>query len=252
MPETLLQISSLSKSFGAIHASDGVTLDVSRGEAHAVIGPNGAGKTTLIGQLAGEIMPDSGSIVFKGEDVTRLPMHRRTHLGIARSYQITSLFPYFSALDNVALSVQARNGHSFDLWHPARDDPSLRDPAMGYLEMVGLADRAQVSAATLAHGEQRQLEIAMALACGPELLLLDEPAAGMGREDTRQMIALLQRLKSEVTILLIEHDMDAVFAVADRITVLVYGRVIASGLPQEIREDKAVQDAYLGTAGEVA
>jgi len=252
MPDVLLQVSKLSKSFGAIHASDGVTLDVTRGQAHAIIGPNGAGKTTLIGQLAGEILPDEGSIVFKDTDITRLPMYRRTHLGIARSYQITSLFPHFSALDNVALSVQARDGDSFDFWHAARQDPALRDPAMNYLQMVGLAERATVRAAALAHGEQRQLEIAMALACRPELLLLDEPAAGMGREDTREMIALLQRLKSKVTILLIEHDMDAVFAVADRITVLVYGRVIASGTPQEIREDTAVQDAYLGTADELA
>ncbi|MFQ6018182.1 MAG: ABC transporter ATP-binding protein [Kiloniellaceae bacterium] len=250
MAEPLLSVSNLSKAFGAVIACDRVTLSLEGGEVHAVIGPNGAGKTTLIGQLAGEIRPDAGRIAFQGRDITRLPVHARSGLGLARSFQITSVFPHLSALDNVALSVQAHAGHSFRFWRPAGAQDDLRAPAREMLARVGLAARAEAPAAALAHGEQRQLEIAMALATRPRLLLLDEPTAGMGREDTARMIELLAGLKGAVTILLIEHDMDAVFALADRITVLVYGRVIATGAPAEIRADAAVRRAYLGAEGE--
>jgi branched-chain amino acid transport system ATP-binding protein len=248
MAEALLEIEGLGKAFGAVVACDAVTLALHGGEVHAVIGPNGAGKTTLLGQLAGEIRPDAGRIRFAGEDVTGLPAHARAGRGLARSFQITSLFPHFSALDNVALAVQAQSGHSFRFWHPAVHETALVGPARAALARVGLAERAEVPAASLAHGEQRQLEIAMALASGPRLLLLDEPTAGMGREDSGRMIALLAALKAEgrMTILLIEHDMDAVFALADRITVLVYGQVIATGAPEEIRANAEVRRAYLG------
>src|SRR5437588_3814550 len=237
MAEALLQIEGLTKRFGGVTASDAITLDVAQGELHAVIGPNGAGKTTLIGQLAGEIAPDAGRVCFDNRDITGLPAWRRSHLGLARSFQITSVFPDFSALDNVALAVQAHAGHSFRFWRDARRDPKLRDPAVAALARVGLAERAGVSAANLSHGEQRQLEIAMALATRPRMLLLDEPMAGMGVRESARMVDLLRELKRELTILLIEHDMEAVFALADRITVLVYGRVIASGAPEAIRAD---------------
>jgi branched-chain amino acid transport system ATP-binding protein len=227
-------------------ATDRVSLAVEAGEIHAVIGPNGAGKTTLIAQLAGELRPDAGAIRFAGEDVTALPIHARSARGIARSFQITSVFRDLTALDNVALAVQAHAGHSFRFWKDARRDRTLHDPALATLEEVGLADRAHVLAANLAHGEQRQLEIAMALATRPRLVLLDEPTAGMGPEDAGRMVALLRGLKGARTLLLVEHDMDAVFALADRITVLVYGRVIASGGPEQIAADPAVRQAYLG------
>ncbi len=246
MPEALLRIDGLSKAYGAVVACDGVGLDLVEGEAHAVIGPNGAGKTTLVGQIAGEIAPDAGSIAFQGADVTHLPVHRRSARGIARSFQITSVLPHFSALDNVALAVQAHAGHSFRFWRPARRDAALREPAADALARVGLEARAAVPAAELAHGEQRQLEIAMALATAPKLLLLDEPTAGMGREDSGRMVELLRELRGRVTLLLVEHDMDAVFALADRITVMVYGKVIATGPPDEIRANEEVRRAYLG------
>jgi branched-chain amino acid transport system ATP-binding protein len=242
----MLQIDGLSKRFGGIVASDGITLDVPRGELHAVIGPNGAGKTTLIAQLTGQLLPDSGSVRFAGDDVTALPMHGRSLLGLARSFQITSIFLDFTALDNVILAVQAHTGHSFHFWRAARSEPSLRDPARAALERVGLGHRADVVASSLSHGEHRQLELAMALAGQPRMLLLDEPMAGMGPDESARMVKLLRELKGELTILLIEHDMDAVFALADRITVLVYGRVIASGKPEEIRGNQQVRDAYLG------
>jgi branched-chain amino acid transport system ATP-binding protein len=248
----LLEIEGLSKRFGGVVASDDITLAVPAGELHAVIGPNGAGKTTLIGQLAGEIAPNAGHIRFAGADVTRLPAWRRSALGLARSFQITSLFLDFTALDNVALAVQAHSGHSFRFWRDARRDPQLRGPARAALDRVGLAGRADVPVANLSHGEHRQLEIAMALATRPRLLLLDEPMAGMGPEESARMVGLLRVLKQELTILLIEHDMEAVFALADRITVLVYGRVIATGTPAAIRANEEVRKAYLGTPDEVA
>jgi branched-chain amino acid transport system ATP-binding protein len=250
--EALLEIERLSKRFGGVVASDDISLVVPAGELHAIIGPNGAGKSTLIGQLAGEIAPSAGRIRFAGADITALPAWRRSALGLARSFQITSLFLDFSALDNVALAVQAHSGHSFHFWRDARREPELRTPARAALERVGLAGRADVLVASLSHGEHRQLEIAMALATRPRLLLLDEPMAGMGPEESARMVGLLRELKQELTILLIEHDMEAVFALADRITVLVYGRVIATDTPAAIRANADVRKAYLGTPDEVA
>nr|WP_211111825.1 ABC transporter ATP-binding protein [Azospirillum aestuarii] len=247
----MLSTNSLVKRFGGLAATDGLSLSVAEGELHALIGPNGAGKTTLIGQLSGELTPDSGTILFDGRDVTRLPVHKRAQRGLARSFQITSIFPSFTALDNVALAVQAHAGHSFRFWRDAGRDRRLSDPARAVLERVGLGARADTRADALAHGEKRQLELAMALATGPRLLLLDEPMAGMGPEDSARMVELLQELKGGVTILLVEHDMDAVFALADRITVLVRGKDLASGTPAEIRNDPAVREAYLGDELEV-
>jgi branched-chain amino acid transport system ATP-binding protein len=244
--DTLLQIDGLTKRFGGVLASDGIALGVRAGELHAIIGPNGAGKTTLIGQLTGEIAPDAGSIRFGERDITGLPAHTRSQLGLARSFQITSLFLDFTVLDNVALAVQAHAGHSFHFWRDARRDPALRDPARAALQRVGLDSRADLIVSNLSHGEHRQLEIAMALATKPRMLLLDEPMAGMGPEESARMVKLLLELKRELTILLVEHDMEAVFALADKITVLVYGRVIASGDPAAIRVNPEVRRAYLG------
>jgi branched-chain amino acid transport system ATP-binding protein len=248
--EALLAIEGLTKRFGGVVASDDITLKVPAGELHAVIGPNGAGKTTLIGELTGEIAPDSGRVAFAGLDITALPIHRRSALGLARSFQITSLFPDFTALDNVALAVQAHSGHSFRFWRNASREAALRDPARAVLAQVGLAERADVLVANLSHGEHRQLEIAMALATRPRMLLLDEPMAGMGPDESARMVKTLRAFKRELTILLIEHDMEAVFALADRITVLVYGRVIASDTPAAIRANEEVRKAYLGAQDE--
>jgi branched-chain amino acid transport system ATP-binding protein len=244
--EALLEIADLTKRFGGVVASDRISLALDRGELHAIIGPNGAGKTTLIGQLTGEIAPDAGSVCFDGHDITALPVYRRSAIGLARSFQITSLFLDFTALDNVALAVQAHAGHSFRFWRNARKDTALREPARATLRDAGLGARADALAADLSHGERRQLEIAMALATRPRMLLLDEPMAGMGPEESARLIEILRKLKGAVTILLIEHDMDAVFALADRISVLVYGRLIASGDPAAIRADPVVRQAYLG------
>jgi branched-chain amino acid transport system ATP-binding protein len=243
-----LEIEGLTKRFGGVVASDGIALALMAGELHAIIGPNGAGKSTLIGELTGEIAPDSGRIRFDGLAITALPVYRRSQLGLARSFQITSLFPDFTALDNVALAVQAHCGHSFRFWRDARREAELREPAAAALARVGLAERAGVLVADLSHGERRQLEIAMALATRPRLVLLDEPMAGMGPEESIRLVETLRQLKGSVTILLVEHDMDAVFALADRISVLVYGRIIASGDPAAIRADAAVRQAYLGEA----
>ena len=246
MVDALLQIEGLTKKFGGVVASDGILLNVNRGELHAIIGPNGAGKTTLIGQLTGELVSNAGRIRFDGADITNLPVYRRSALGLARSFQITSLFPEFTALDNVALAVQAHAGHSFKFWRDARNEEELRVPARAALDRVGLSDRAGVVVANMSHGEHRQIEIAMALATKPRMLLLDEPMAGMGPEESARMVAILRELKRDLTILLIEHDMEAVFALADRITVLVYGRVIATGAPADIRANAEVRSAYLG------
>ena len=242
----MLEVRALSKNFGALRATDDIDFDVAEGETHAVIGPNGAGKTTFISQLAGNLRPDSGSVRFAGADITNLSAPRRARMGLARSFQITSVYPEFSALDNVALAVQAHSGHSFRFWRTARGDPALVEPAEHVLEEVGLLPRKSILAANLAHGEQRQLEVAMALATGPRLLLLDEPMAGMGTEESQRMIALLQKLKQTKTIILVEHDMDAVFRLADRISVLVYGRVIATDVPGKIKMNEEVRKAYLG------
>jgi branched-chain amino acid transport system ATP-binding protein len=252
MATALLKVENLYKSFGGIVATDHVDLEVTEGEIHAVIGPNGAGKTTLISQLSGALAPDSGVIRFAGRPITGLAAHARSHLGIARSFQITNLMLDMSVLDNVALAVQAHAGHSFRFWADARRQDRLTRPAMAALRRVGLADRAAVTARVLSHGEHRQLEIAIALAIQPKLLLLDEPMAGMGAEEGQRMVEILGALKGEQTMLLIEHDMDAVFTLADRITVLVYGKVIASGPPDAIRNDAAVRHAYLGDEESVA
>lgn len=246
MAELALQIDDLVKRFGGLTATDHLTMDIHAGEIHAVIGPNGAGKTTLIGQLTGEIRSDSGRVLFFDQDITRMAVHARSGIGLARSFQVTNILQDFTALQNVMLSVQAHDGHSFRFWKPVIRQSELVDPAMEVLQRVGLGDRAGTVAASLSHGEQRQLEIAMALATGPKVLLLDEPMAGMGPEDSQRMVNFLNGLKGGVTILLVEHDMDAVFALADRITVLVYGRAIATGTPDEIRDNEDVRAAYLG------
>ena len=246
MSDALLRAECLVKRFGAVTASDELSLEVRPGEIHALIGPNGAGKTTAIAQLSGEMRPDAGAVYFGGRDVTGLGADARARAGLARSFQITSLFRGFTAEDNVAMAIQAHQGHNFRFWRNARRDETLREPARSMLEHVGLGARADVLAANLAHGEQRQLELAMALATDPKLLLLDEPMAGMGHDESLRMVELLSSLKGQLAILLVEHDMDVVFSLADRITVLVYGRAIASGAPEEIRADAAVREAYLG------
>ena len=246
MNDMLLEVRGLSKSFGALRACDGIDFDVREGETHAVIGPNGAGKTIFISQLSGDLRPDQGSIRFAGQDVTPLRAPARAKKGFARSFQITSIYREFTALDNVALAIQAHAGHSFRFWKPARSEPALRDPARQYLDGVGLGERANALAANLSHGEQRQLEVAMALATKPRLLLLDEPVAGMGTEESQRMVTLLDSLKGRQTMILVEHDMDAVFSLADRISVLVYGRIIATGAPLDIRANTEVRQAYLG------
>ena len=246
MADALLRIENLTKRFGGIVATDNLSLDVAQGELHAIIGPNGAGKTTLISQLIGQLKPSAGTIRFAGEDVTHLAAWKRSHLGLARSFQITSLLPNFTAADNVALAAQARDGHSFRFFGNARKETGLRATALAALARVGLADRADVVVSRLSHGEQRELELAVALATRPQLLLLDEPMAGLGATESARMVKLLAELRKEVTIVLVEHDMNAVFALADRITVLVYGRVIASDAPAAIRSNEEVKRAYLG------
>lgn len=246
MSDVLLNVSGLTKRFAGIVATNNLSLDVLRGETHAVIGPNGAGKTTLIAQLQGELPADEGSIRFGGRDITREPAYRRAGLGIARSFQITSIFPKFTTLANVALAVQAQAGHSFGFWREAAGDRRLVEPALEAIERVGLLDRSDTEAENLSHGERRQLEIAMALAMRPTLLLLDEPMAGMSRRDGARMTKLLAELKQSYTIVLVEHDMDTVFSLADRISVLVAGRTIATGRPEEIRANAEVRAAYLG------
>ena len=243
---SVLEVTGLGKSFGGIKATDNLTLDVAPGELHAIIGPNGAGKTTLISQLCGMQFPDTGTIRFKGRDITRLPAHRRARMGMARSFQITSLIMEMSVLDNVALALQARQGSSFRFIRPARSIAALRDPARALLARVGLAEKADFPTVALSHGEHRNMEIAIALAAQAELMLLDEPMAGLGAEESVRMVELLKSIKGQHAILLIEHDMDAVFALADRISVLVYGHIIATGPPDEIRANAAVQHAYLG------
>jgi branched-chain amino acid transport system ATP-binding protein len=242
----LLDVMDIRVRFGGVTALDGLSFTSEPGEICALIGPNGAGKTTLVHQLTGVVAPDSGAIQFAGRDVTRLPTHARVRLGLGRSFQITSVLREFTALENVALAVQGHAGHSFRFLADARRDESLRGPARRLLEQVGLGDRASTPAASLSHGEQRQLEIAMALAGDPRLLLLDEPMAGMGVEESQRLIGFLRALKQRHAMLLIEHDMDAVFQLADRITVLVYGRAITSGTPDEIRANLEVRQAYLG------
>ena len=251
MSLTILNISNLSKTFGGVVATDHLNLEIKQGELHAIIGPNGAGKTTLIAQLSGETLPDSGEIIFREENITALPPFKRSRLGIARSFQITSLMLEMDVIDNITLATLAQDNHSYKFWKPARDDIDLQKSALNALKEIGLEKRAFEKVGNLSHGEHRQLEIAMALATQPHLLLLDEPMAGMSTEEGRKILKILQKLKRRKTILLIEHDMDVVFALADRITVLVYGRVIASGSPQSIKKDEKVREAYLGSDGEI-
>ena len=249
MAEALLRLESVAKAYGALKVSDGISLDVLPGEVHAVIGPNGAGKTTLVDQIFGTTAPDAGRILFAGHVVTALPAFERVRLGLARSFQITSILPGFSALENVALAVQARMGSSFRLLGDASAEAALNEPAMACLEGVGLSGRAYATAGLLSHGEKRLLELSIALATNPKLLLLDEPLAGMGHEESARVVEILRGLKRRYAVLLVEHVMDAVFSLADRVSVLVYGRVIATGLPASVRANPEVRAAYLGEEG---
>ena len=246
VPEPLLDLRGLNKRFGGLRVTEDVSLTVLPNEIHAVIGPNGAGKTTLMGLISGTITPDTGTVVLCGRDVTRWPMPRRARLGLARSFQITSIISGFTALENVALAVQARSGSSFRFLRPARGEARLNREAEQALDQVGLADRAGVIAGILSHGEKRQLELAIGLAMRPRLLLLDEPLAGAGPEETERLIGLLRTLRTSYGVLLVEHDMQAVFALADRISVLVYGRIIVTGNAAFIRDHPEVRAAYLG------
>ena len=248
MSGPVLRLQQIDKSFGALKVTDRVSLDVLPGETHAIIGPNGAGKTTLIHQVSGALMPDSGQIHFDGRDMTDLPMPARARMGLARSFQITQVLPRFTALENVALAVQARSGSSFRFWRPAAAEEALNAAAMEALGIMAIAERAHTRAGALAHGEKRQLEIAIALAQAPKLLLLDEPMAGAGAAEARRLVETLGRLKRRYAIVLVEHDMQAVFALADRVSVLVEGRIIATGTPAAVRNDPAVRAAYLGDA----
>ncbi len=242
----LLSVRNLVKRFGGLVATDHVEFDVRAGEVHAIIGPNGAGKTTLISQLAGELHPDEGAITFEGHDISRASVPERALLGLGRSYQISQIFRDFSALENVMLAVQSHAGHSFRFMAPVATDGSLVQPAQAALDLVGLGARAHTPVAAMAHGEHRQLELAMTLAGNPKVLLLDEPMAGMSQKESEEMISLLKSLKGKYGIILVEHDMDAVFALADRISVLVYGRIIVTDAPDAIRGNRDVKDAYLG------
>lgn len=249
MTSPLLQIEHLQKAYGALQVTDDVSLALEPGELHAIIGPNGAGKTTLIHQLSGRLPADGGRVLLDGDDITFLPMAKRVMRGIARTFQITSLLPGFSALENAALAAQARSGSSFRFFRNAARERALNDQAMAALEAVGLEDRADRTAGTLSHGEQRQLELGVALATRPRVLLLDEPLAGTGHDESTALIDLIGSLKSTYSIILIEHDMDAVFTLADRVSVLVYGRIVKTGTPAEVRADAEVRRAYLGDEG---
>jgi branched-chain amino acid transport system ATP-binding protein len=246
MSDAILSLSNVTKQFGSLLASDSVTLDLRSGEIHALIGPNGAGKSTLIKQIAGEIKSDSGEIHFDGQNINEFDAVARSRMGLARTFQVSSLMPEFSVLQNVMLARQSVSRKVFRFFKPVLGDKSLVDPAMAQLERVGLADRAQMRAADISHGERRQLEMAVALALEPKAFLLDEPMAGMGPEGSKRLTGFLDGLRGQAPILLVEHDMDAVFALADRISVLVYGRVIATGTVDEIRGNDDVKRAYLG------
>jgi len=247
----VLAVHSLVKRFGGIVATDHVNLRIDHGEVHALIGPNGAGKTTLVNQLAGSLPSSSGRIEFMGRDISGLPIHLRVKAGVARSYQITSVFKRYTVLHNVLLAVQARSGSSFRFTGSPFDETELVDAARGVIITAGLKGREALLAGTLSHGEQRKLEIGLALATEPKLLLLDEPLAGMGAADSLEMVDLIESLKRKVTMVLVEHDMGAVFRLADRISVLVYGKVIATGSPEAIQASPDVRKAYLGEEEEV-
>ncbi len=247
---SLLRTDALTKRYGALLVTDAVSLDIPSGELHAIIGPNGAGKTTLINQLSGELVPDGGTVWFKGQDVSALPIHERARRGLLRSYQITSVFEEFSVLENATFSALAARRHAYNFWTPLLAQREARHQAEEALDATGLAARLNTPAGDLGYGERRQLELAMSLAAGPEFLLLDEPMAGMSVQESGAVIALLQRLKRQYTILLVEHDMEAVFALADRISVLVYGKILFTGTPAEIREHPEVRAVYLGEEDE--
>jgi branched-chain amino acid transport system ATP-binding protein len=243
---SILQAQGLVKRYGALVVTDNLSLDIRAGELHAVIGPNGAGKTTLINQLSGELKPNHGRIYFENSDVTATPIHLRARLGLIRSYQIVSMFDEFTALENAALSVLGAKRHPWRFWRPMLRDVEVRRAATEALAATGLSTRADVPAEQLSYGERRQLELAMALAADPKILLLDEPMAGMSQPESSAMIKLLHGLKQRYTIVLVEHDMDAVFSLADRISVMVYGSVMFTGTPDEIRQHPEVRAAYLG------
>lgn len=243
---SLLDIGGLRKAYGALKVTDDLDLSIKEGELHAIIGPNGAGKSTLIAQLSGQSPSDAGSVRFNGTEMMGKPMHTRVRAGMSRSFQITSILPGFSALENVAAAVQARRGSSFRFFSPVAEEHELNELALETLSRVGIADRAYFRAGSLSHGEKRQLELAIALATAPKLLLLDEPLAGTSGQEADRLIEVMRSLKGEITLVLIEHDMDAVFSLADRISVLVYGRIIATGIPDEVRNDPKVRAAYLG------
>jgi branched-chain amino acid transport system ATP-binding protein len=242
----MLRLERVSKRFGGVVATDGVSLEIAAGEVHALIGPNGAGKTTLVGLISGGLAADGGAILFEDRTITGMKQHDRVRAGLARSYQITSIFRKLSVLDNVALAVQARSGSSFSFWRPLEKETRLFDEARSILEAINLQAKATTPAATLSHGEQRALEVGLALATQPKLVLLDEPMAGMGPQESRSMIELIERISAGVTVLLVEHDMDAVFRLADRISVMVDGRMIATDTPEKIRANPEVRRAYLG------
>jgi branched-chain amino acid transport system ATP-binding protein len=252
MTEPLLRTAGLTKRYGGLVATDNLDFEVAPREVHAVIGPNGAGKTTLVAQLSGEIRPNGGRILFAGEDITRLPAHARALRGLARSFQVTCLCLEFTAIQNVVLAMYARSPRRYDCWRRADRDARLYDAGAELLREVGLANRSATIASELAHGEQRQLEVAIALAMEPRILLLDEPTAGMGRQESTAMVDLLLRLKGRYAMVLVEHDMNAVFRLADRISVLVYGRCVATGRPEDVRADPAVRTAYLGEEAALA
>ena len=242
----MLRLERISKRFGGVVATDNVSLEVTEGEVHALIGPNGAGKTTLIGQVCGSLVSDSGQTFFQNKNITAVPQFSRVAAGLARSFQITSIFRRFSVLDNLALAVQARQGSSFSFWRPVSSEKFLFEEAGAIAREIGLQEKENQLASTLAHGEQRALEVGLALATRPKLLLLDEPMAGMGPEESGRIIELIQRVRANVTLLLVEHDMDAVFRLADRISVLVSGRIIATDIPEKIKSNEEVRRAYLG------
>ncbi len=246
MADPVLELRGLSKSFGALKATDNVSLTLMPGEIHALIGPNGAGKTTLMGQISGKIVPDAGEVWLSGQNITAFSVAQRAKLGLGRSFQVSSLIPEYSAQRNVMLALQAQQGHSYRFIKPVMRDSGLRDAARAILARVGLDARASVESAVLSHGERRLLEIAVALALKPKCFLLDEPMAGLGAEGTARLVSFLHSLKEEAPILLVEHDMDAVFRLADRISVLVYGRIIATGSVADIRGNAEVRAVYLG------
>ena len=247
MAEELIRVENLVKRFDGLVATDDVSLSLRKGQVHALIGPNGAGKTTLINLLSGQLRPDGGRVLMRGRDVTHASVAARARLGLARSFQITSLFfGQFTVLDNIAMAIQAHQGHSFRFWRDVRKDAKVAGPAMEMLARLGLEDRAHACAVDLSHGEHRQMELAMVLATRPHVLLLDEPAAGMSHDESARIVSLLAEIKNDYAILLVEHDMNAVFALADVITVLVNGRTLASGPPCLIRGSPEVRAVYLG------